>query len=252
MPHSDLIQSLARGLDILQLIGQSDQGMRLNEICTSMKLKAPTVHNLLRTLQSRQFIEKIEGTRYRLGPAMVTLVHTYHNRSFIQLATQMMQLLVHRYPTATFTLSEIIRDEILAVVRISPDQPGIVQHPRSHSFHLYGSATGLAIQAFTNKERLLFLRGRYPFYEFGAHLWQTPEHLDKHLAGIRGKGYALVPFKYEDFTRIAVPIFDSHHEVQAILGSSVHFENENNKTKQQHLDDVLQTAQKLSHEENGN
>ena len=74
MPHNELIQSLLRAMDVIELVAQSERGLSLGEVCNSLKLKQPTAHNLIRTLISRDFVEKTTSpVRYRLGPAVTRL-----------------------------------------------------------------------------------------------------------------------------------------------------------------------------------
>ena len=58
MPNSELVQSLLRGLDILQLIALKPEGARLNELAEAAQLNKSTLHNLLRTLAAREFVFK--------------------------------------------------------------------------------------------------------------------------------------------------------------------------------------------------
>ena len=56
MANSDLVQSLLRGLDIVELLAAHPEGMRLNDLADATGLKKPTAHNLLRTLCARDFV----------------------------------------------------------------------------------------------------------------------------------------------------------------------------------------------------
>ena len=50
MPGTELVQSVERALDILELVSDAENGLRLNEIASRINLKNSTVHNLIRTL----------------------------------------------------------------------------------------------------------------------------------------------------------------------------------------------------------
>ena len=73
MPHSELVQSLLRGLDILKLISSKPEGMRLNEIVEATGLNKSTIHNLLRTMAAREFVVKDALNRFTIGPAVVEM-----------------------------------------------------------------------------------------------------------------------------------------------------------------------------------
>ena len=62
MPHSELVQSLLKGLDLLKLISLKNNGVRLNELAAETGIKKTTLHNLLRTLCARDFWSKTVQT----------------------------------------------------------------------------------------------------------------------------------------------------------------------------------------------
>ena len=76
MPHSELVQSLLRGLDILRHISSRPDGMRLNELAAVTGLKKPTLHNLLRTLAARGFVFKDSMNRFNIGHAFYEIAGT--------------------------------------------------------------------------------------------------------------------------------------------------------------------------------
>ena len=70
MANSDLVQSLLRGLDLVEMLADHPEGMYLNDLAARAGLKKPTAHNLLRTLVSRGFAARDEAGRYTAGPAL--------------------------------------------------------------------------------------------------------------------------------------------------------------------------------------
>ena len=69
MPNSELVQSLLKGIELLYLLADHSAGLSLSEIAVSSGLKKPAVHNLLRTLSSRGFVDRNEEGRYIIGTA---------------------------------------------------------------------------------------------------------------------------------------------------------------------------------------
>ena len=62
---------------------------------------------------------------------------------------------------------------------------------------------------------------RYPFEEYGAHLWQSETNFEAFLAEVRAKGYAAPPEDRNGLVRVAVPIFDSGNHIAGALGTAV-------------------------------
>ena len=50
MPGSALVQSLLRGLSIVELVAESESGVSLTEIAGHLGVGRPAAHNLARTL----------------------------------------------------------------------------------------------------------------------------------------------------------------------------------------------------------
>lgn len=65
--EAGLVQSVGRTLDILELLGRTENGLGVTELARRLELKTPTVHNLLRTLTARGYAAKGDDQRYRLS-----------------------------------------------------------------------------------------------------------------------------------------------------------------------------------------
>lgn len=73
MPRSDMVQSLLKALDLLRAVAESPDGLRLNELAERFSMSKSTVHNLLRTLRARGFLEQDAAGRWSTGPAVQEL-----------------------------------------------------------------------------------------------------------------------------------------------------------------------------------
>lgn len=71
-----LVPALVRGLDILKLLGQ-EPGLAAPAIATQLELPRTTVHELLKTLESRGFVTMSDGSGYRIGVPLFELGKTY-------------------------------------------------------------------------------------------------------------------------------------------------------------------------------
>ncbi len=68
------IQSLARGLKILNLLEQARSGMGTTEVAREMRIDKSSASRLLHTLANYGFVAQDEGTaRYQLGPRLLSL-----------------------------------------------------------------------------------------------------------------------------------------------------------------------------------
>jgi len=182
MAHSQLVQSVLRSLDILELVASAQGGLALRDLAERLTLKGPTVHNLARTLAARGFLEKTANPpRYRLGAAVLELAYRHADNALLRRAAGALRELFDQLDGATVTLSQAVGGEVLTVLRISPERPGILQRPAGRAMHPYGTASALLFQALWSERERAAYRRRYPFWEYGAHLWGTPERLEKVL-----------------------------------------------------------------------
>lgn len=225
MAQTRLVQSLARGLDILRLVAESDSGLRLNEIASAMGLKAPTAHNLLRTLLAKGFLVRRGGApHYALGPAALALAEGLYERRLMRLAADAVRGLAERFPSATVVFSEPISGELVVRLRMSPERPGSLQRPLGQTLNPYTSASGLAHMAFCTEEERGEILQRRSFDEYGGHLWRTMDALDAFIRDVRTKGFAALRRPRREVFPVAAPVFGPRSRTVAAIGASAPWE----------------------------
>ena len=175
MPHSELVQSLLRGLDILKHISTRPDGMRLNELTAVTGLKKPTLHNLLRTLIARGFVFKDNMNRFNIGPALYEISGSGTLTRRQMKAQTIFPSLAEELPGCTITLSNLSVDTVRCLLRISPDAPGELQHPAERYFTPYVMVSSIVLQAVYPEESVR-LEERYPFEEYGVGMWGSQEN----------------------------------------------------------------------------
>ena len=232
MPHNELVQSLLRAVDVIELVAQSERGLSLGEVCNSLGLKQPTAHNLIRTLIARDFVEKTTSpVRYRLGPAVARLAEERLNHEVVRQASMIMNDLWERLkvlmperiePTdeATLSFHQYMGGEIVMLLRMRMQRPGVLERPK-HVMSAYQSAVPLAFQAFWSHEDAEDYRRRHPFLDQGAPIWKSQEKLDEFLQKARGLGYCQPPIFPAGQFRVAVPVFGEGHRLVGVLGAGI-------------------------------
>lgn len=221
MPSSDLVQALSRGLMVIELLANSEGGMTLQQLCLELDLKPATVHNLLRTLMARGYIEKKhKPTVYTLGPVLMQMVDMYRLRELQHRVGKEMGLIFARFPFARVTYSETISGEVFLKLRITPERPGLLERPWNSVMLPYTSASVLLFQAFWNINQRMRYSQRYPFNEYGFHIWQSEEKLEQFLNEVRANGYSAPPVDQNGLLRVAVPVLGAGNEVVGALGTA--------------------------------
>lgn len=221
MASSDLVQALSRGLMLLELLANSEGGVTLQQLCQELELKPATVHNLLRTLMARSYVEKLaKPTRYTLGVSLFELVEQYRGRELQRRVGKAMSSIFTHFNYARVTYSEAISGEVFLKLRITPERPGLLERPWNSVMLPYSSASVLLFQAFWQMDQRQLYNQRYPFEEYGAHLWQSEANFEVFLADVRAKGYSAPPVERNGLVRVAVPVFDSGNHIAGALGAA--------------------------------
>jgi len=248
MPGNEPVQALLRGLDIFTLITRNEGGMRLNEVAEELGLNLSTTHNLIKTLRLKGFIEKGQDGKFYTGTSIRETLKLRSEQDYLQSVAREMQALGETFPVATLTYVEERNSEIVVLLRISPEQPGIVQRPLNMRFQLYYNVSALLLLAFADSENALSLRYQHPFIEEGTKYWRDEAQLWAYLSGVRANGVAISPFDSEVACRLAVPLFSVGGDFRGGMGASVKLTDSNSRTFEDSLIAAMKEAsENLSH-----
>ena len=210
------IQSLARGLKILDILGQSSGGVSITELAEHLQVDKASASRLAATLARYGYVEKDEVTRrYQLGPQVVSLSRSVLTRLPLREAAKpfLRQLMeatgecAHLAVPAQGKALYIDQVESPATLRVNA-QVGTMNP-------LHCTALGKALLAF----------GQLPLPEsLEAHTPKTitsKKLLRRHLDEVRQAGYAVDDEEFDPGVRcIAVPVFDFRGKVVGSIGIS--------------------------------
>lgn len=180
MANSDLVRSLVRGLELVELLAAHPEGSHLNDLAEATGLKKPTAHNLLRTLCARGFAARDDAGRYFVGPALVAAAERARRSDRLKLAETALLDLAGRFEGHVLTVATLTPAAVKCELRVSPDMPGVVQHPAGRDFMPYSSVSAIVLQA-ANPQEARPLETLYPFEEYGVGIWGDAEK----FAGVR-------------------------------------------------------------------
>jgi DNA-binding IclR family transcriptional regulator len=233
------VQSVLRGIDLLDLLSEAPEGMRLSEMARALDLKAPTTHNLVRTLAMRGLVTQAEDGRYALGPGVLELADRVRRSRSRQEAEQAVRELgaLECGPIVNYSLPAT--DRLMVRLRMSPDRPGIVQHPANKDNPIYSTANGLAFLAFAPEDQVITMRQAQPFHEYGIRLWPSLDALEAFLAEVRDKGCAVPPFDGQELYLVSAPVRDANEVAVAYLGAAVPRERMEERAAQRALEEAV-------------
>jgi DNA-binding IclR family transcriptional regulator len=235
MPETKPIQSLLRGIDVLEMLTDSPEGMRLSDIAAAMDLKTPTVHNIVKTLAMRGLVEKRNGSQYIAGSRILELAERLRGQMNEAEAEEAVRAIASHDSAPLVNYTVPTSGRLPVRLRMSPDRPGVMQRPRDHTNALYGSASGLAFLAFAPPDRVMLMRQHHPFHEEGVRLWESLEDLDAYLQDCRQCGFAVTPFEGQELFRVATPVFDMQGVAVAYIGAAAPAEQMASERKRKSL-----------------
>jgi IclR family acetate operon transcriptional repressor len=203
-----LIQSLDRGLVILETVGRSSDPVSLGELTSVLGIDRSSAFRLANTLRRRGFLAYPAGRKdYILGPSVWRLSHQYDwSNMLIRVSREHLKSLAsHINETAHLAVREgknaLFIDHAAAnhVISISGQTGELVP--------LYCTAHGKALLADYRRRELKTMFGSGPLRSFTSRTITTIDHLDKTCGEIKATGFATDDAEYVEGLRcVAAPI----------------------------------------------
>jgi IclR family transcriptional regulator, pca regulon regulatory protein len=249
MAAKKYVQSVIRGLEILRLLSEADEGLGVNDVAAALDVANPTAHSLLQTLALRGFAKQ-HGTRYFLGGEVVQLFENYVNRNPIIKIKKGMRELAKEFPEAIIGFAELQSDKIALRFRISQDWSGIIQTPIKIYYSIYFNLSAMVMLAFLPQNISHKLRQSQSFDEFGKAHWKKLSAFDANLEQIREDGY-LKMFGSDNLAlRIAAPVWSYKRNLGGVLSISILWNEKSEKPsaskQKQLLKSLCSQARELS------
>ncbi len=210
------IQSLARGLRILELMAAPEHGVTITDLADELGVDKASASRLVQTLVKYGYAEKYEDTRrYHLGPQVVVLSRRLITRMplrqqakpYLDQLVQRTRECAHLAILAQGQALYIDQEESPSTLRVSTEVGTLAP--------LHCTALGKVLLAF----------GKAPLAAgckaYTLRTITNPEQLRVHLDQVVSQGYATDDEEYEYGIRcIAAPVFDFRSKLVAAIGVS--------------------------------
>ncbi|MDZ4198376.1 MAG: helix-turn-helix domain-containing protein [Kiritimatiellia bacterium] len=221
MAGKETVQSLERGMAILEAVAASEEGLSLSDLAARLGVLPTTVFNLARTLVLRGYLDKGgRPVRYRLGPGAYRLVRNRERRRLVSETERTFREMARLFPDATLVLAEPLGIELAASLRMDTSPPSLLERAPNWVMPPYTTAVSVCFLAFWPLSETAAYRRRHSFSEHGRAFWREETKLDAALADARRAGFVLLtqdrPF------RMAVPLRAPSGQYVAAFGLSLH------------------------------
>ncbi|WP_138919463.1 IclR family transcriptional regulator [Oceanicola sp. S124] len=192
MAGSEGVKSVRRALDLLILLGASDDGLRVSELARQAELAVSTTHRLLTTLESQGFAQSDPETAvWRVGRTAFTVGQAYgRRRSFIAPALPYLKRLRDQtQETANFGILD--GDWLVTVSQVESRQIVRAISPPGGHTPVFCSGMGKALLATWPDPEIIALAARTGLRPMTPRSLTSIEAVLADIARIRRRGYAV-------------------------------------------------------------
>lgn len=239
-----MIQVVNRALDILEFVGRDPETpSTLGEIAGELELNAATCANIIKTLVTRKYLDKIDRSKgYCLGPKAYALSSNMgYRKSLVDAAQGELEALTKKINENSL-LAVLNEDLRIAIARASSAQA--IQANTASEKKAYDAASGRLLVATLGEQELERFIARYGLPQADA--WrsvQSKKALLAELKKIRTEGYAL-QITDREIVGLAVPV-TSRDKVVASISVYLPLHRFNKEKKNELLTLLRRTAARI-------
>jgi len=209
-PARHNVSNLLRGLDIMELLLESPEGLGVSDISRALGIPVNAVFRIASALVERGYLLKDDQTKtFTLSARLVTMGYRIGNRNgLVETAMPLMR-----------ELRDAIKETVILCIMAGGDCIALDSVPGLHMFRftvdpgtratLHASAPGKALVAFLpDSERKAFIAG-IKLQRFNERTITNRKKLLQELARVRELGYALDMAEEHDGVHcVAAPVLD--------------------------------------------
>ncbi|MGM0901230.1 MAG: IclR family transcriptional regulator domain-containing protein [Bacillota bacterium] len=243
----DIIQSLTKGLQMIQAFTEETPNLTISEAARATGLSKPTARRILLTLEHLGFAESRNGI-FSLTAQTLTLGYAYlSSQNMWNIAQPFMRDLVQKTGEST-SIAVLDRTDIIYVARQSTKRIMTINLNVGSRLPAYATSMGHVLLAHLPEAQLNAYLEDVTIEKYTQNTITDKDELKKILVDVQQKGWTIVEQQLEDGLRsIAVPIKNSYGKVIAAINSSVHAGRVSSETlREEFLPLLIDTADKIS------
>jgi IclR family transcriptional regulator, pca regulon regulatory protein len=243
------IQSLSRGLALLEVMGREMRPLSLSEIARALGTNKVTASRFCYTLAELGFIARNEDKRYSLTPRVLTLGYAaVRSLPWYDIAKHYLEILSKRIRERAASMTVLEGRDILYVIRVRKqrDMPWDLQVGTKLPVH--ATSQGKVLMAFGPPEITESILKDLEFRVYTPKTTRSLPALRKQLSRIRKQRYCINDEEFIMGLRsIAAPILDSTGTAIAAINVEVLSKNYTVEEIERDLPpQILETAEQIS------
>jgi len=209
-----MVNSVLKAIDIISLFSPDEPRLALAEISRRLELPKSTAHNLLNTLLSRGFVEKVDNDHYALGAAIIALTQSV--RVNVELRDRAAPLLRELADASRASVYLTAFDGLWGVYIYAIESPRrlLARTAVGDPVPFHCTSVGKAVLACLQDKQVKSMMKQTGLPAFTPATITTLDRLLKDLEETRSRGYALDIEEHETGTFcIGAPIFNERSTV---------------------------------------
>jgi len=218
------VQSLTRGLKLLEWIAESNSSVALTELAQQAGLPNSTTHRLLTTMQQLGFVRQVGDLgHWSIGAhAFIVGSSFLQSRNLLAIVHPMLRKLMEA-SGETVNLAVLDQSDHQAIIidQVQCTQLMRMSAPIGGKLPMHASGAGKAFLAQLPEEDVTALLHRKGLHAYTHATLVSPAHLKEDLAQTRKRGYSFDDEEHALGLRcVASCIYDEHHQPFAAISIS--------------------------------
>ncbi|MAS34007.1 MAG: hypothetical protein CL610_08365 [Anaerolineaceae bacterium] len=186
-----MIRSVLKAIDLMNVFSIEEPYLTLTQISDRLKMPKSTAHNLLNTLASRGFIEKVNDEYYALGTAVISLTQSARvNAELRDRAAPLLRELADTSKESVY-LTYLDGDYVLYIYAIETTNRLMARSAVGDRVHTHCTGVGKAILAALEPKQVEQIIERTSMPEFTPNTLTTLDALMAELEATRKRGYSI-------------------------------------------------------------
>jgi IclR family pca regulon transcriptional regulator len=224
MPHrnNDFIQSLERGLAVMNSFSRERTNQTLSEVAQMTGLTRATARRVLLTLTELGYVHQ-SSRSFSLTPKMLDLGYSYlSSLEVVEVAQQPMERLVEEVKESS-SMSVLDGSEIVYVARVPTKRIMTIALALGSRLPAYPTSMGRVLLSGLPDSQIDDYIDQTRLERLTPHTITDPDEFRAAIDNVRAKGFALVDQELEVGVRsIAAPILNGRQEIIAAMNISCH------------------------------
>lgn len=204
-----MTQSVHRALRVLEVLVANAPDAALGHIAKEAELSSPTTYRILQTLVTDGYATALNGGRYRPGAKVLALAGQMMTSMDYSVSARSTLLRLQEFTPETIHFGVLAGDYAQYVDKIESRRPYRLASVLGMTLTLHCTSIGKAILAHLDEARTRRLIDPKRLVAHTPRTITDPERLQRELAWIREKGFAIDDEEDREGVRcIAAPVFD--------------------------------------------